>query len=46
MNQLILAALHGNPVAWFAPNYRYLSEVWRTLQTTLQPLIVRTNQQD
>lgn len=26
---LIEPALHGYPVAWFAPNYKYLEEVWR-----------------
>jgi phage terminase large subunit-like protein len=46
MDRLILPALQGKPVAWFAPNYRLLSEVWRQLQTTLQPAIARTNQQD
>ena len=46
MDRLILPALRGSPVAWFAPNYRFLSEVWRTLQTILQQVIVRTNQQD
>lgn len=26
---LIEPALQGHPVAWFAPNYKYLEEVWR-----------------
>jgi hypothetical protein len=46
MNRLILPALHGKPVAWFAPNYRVLSDVWRQLQIALQPVIVRVSQQD
>ena len=46
MNRLTLPALHGKPVAWFAPNYRVLSDVWRQLQTELQPIIARASQQD
>ncbi len=46
MDRLIGPALEGKPVAWFAPNYRFLSEVWRELQRLLAPVIVRTNQQD
>lgn len=46
MNRLILPALQGKPVAWFAPNYRLLSDVWRQLQTVLEPVIVRPNQQE
>ena len=46
MNRLTLPALHGKPVAWFAPNYRVLSDVWRQLQTELQPVIARASQQD
>lgn len=26
---IIEPALHGHPVSWFAPNYKYLEEVWR-----------------
>ena len=46
MNRLIHPALHGKAVAWFAPNYRLLSEVWRELQTTLRPVVAGLNQQD
>jgi hypothetical protein len=46
MDRLIHQALDGKPVAWFAPNYRLLSDVWRELQATLQPVIVTTNQQE
>lgn len=46
MNRLILPALQGKPVAWFAPNYRLISEVWRKLQNILQPVLARVNQQD
>src|SRR3989442_8594141 len=46
MDRLIHPALQGKPVAWFAPNYRLLSDVWRELQATLGPVITRTNQQE
>src|ERR1700680_4649365 len=46
MDRLTHPALQGKPVAWFAPNYRLMSDVWRELQDTLSPLIARTNQQE
>jgi hypothetical protein len=46
MDRLIHPALQGKPVAWFAPNYRVLSDVWRELQATLGPVITRSNQQE
>jgi hypothetical protein len=46
MDRLIHPALEGKPVAWFAPNYRLLADVWRELQATLAPVITRTNQQE
>ena len=46
MDRLIVPALEGKPVAWFAPNYRLLSEVWRELQRMLELVIARTNQQE
>jgi len=46
MDRLIHPALQGKPVAWFAPNYRLLSDVWRELQATLRAVITRTNQQE
>ena len=46
MDRLIHPALQGKPVAWFAPNYRLLADVWRELQSTLGPVITRTNQQE
>jgi len=45
-DRLIHAALQGKPVAWFAPNYRLLSDVWQELQTILQPILARPNQQE
>jgi hypothetical protein len=46
MDRLIHPALQGKPVAWFAPNYRLLADVFRELQATLAPVINRTNQQE
>ena len=46
MDRLIHPALQGKPVAWFAPNYRLLAEVWRELQTRLQPVLKSFSQQD
>lgn len=36
-------SLHGYPVGWFAPEYRYLSEAWRELIKLLAPYTVRSN---
>src|SRR5438477_7420281 len=46
MDRLIHAVLKGKPVAWFAPNYRLMSDVWRELQDTLRAVIIGTNQQE
>jgi hypothetical protein len=46
MDRLIHPALQGKRVAWFAPNYRLLSDVWRELQTLLDPVIANRNQQE
>ena len=46
MDRLIHPALQGKPVAWFAPNYRLLADVFRELQATLGPVITRANQQE
>jgi terminase large subunit-like protein len=36
-------ALEAQPVAYFSPTYKLLIEVWRLLETTLQPVIQRSN---
>lgn len=38
--------LHGFPVAWFAPTYKNLTEVWRVLDATLGPVIRRRSEQE
>lgn len=40
------AALAGLPVGWFAPNYKYVLEVWRELLERLRPVVVRSHDQD
>jgi len=37
--------LNGYPVAWFAPTYKLLDEVWRDAKNLLKPLITRTDTQ-
>ena len=44
MDRLIHPALAGKPTAWWAPNFRYLSETWRTLLETLRPVTVSKNE--
>lgn len=34
------------PVAWFAPSYKLMIEIWREALTLLQPVINRKNQQE
>ena len=43
---VIEKALEGFPVAWFAPNFKTMTEVWRDLLKILQPVIVRKSVQD
>lgn len=42
----IKTAAKGYPVAWFAPSYKLLSEVWRDLVRTLQPATASISQQE
>lgn len=39
-------AARGQPVAWFAPTYKYLPEVWREAERTLKPLEPKIHVQD
>lgn len=43
---LINAAIDGYPVAWFAPSYKFLAEVWRDTISLLAPLAPKINQQE
>ena len=39
-------AIAGEPVAWFAPGYKYASEVWREFVLRLGPIIRTKNEQE
>jgi hypothetical protein len=43
INLLVRPALEGKPVGWFALTYKLILEVWRWLETTLAPVLKRTN---
>ena len=43
IDRIVKPALEGFPCAWFAPNYKTLLEIWRSLQETLAPVIVSRN---
>jgi len=46
VNYLIIApALEGYPVAYYAPTYKDLDEVWQELKTLLEPIITKKNEQ-
>src|SRR5262245_45648557 len=36
-------AIAGHPVGWFAPNYKYLLEVWQALTRALRPIATKIN---
>jgi hypothetical protein len=46
INRAIVAALEGQPAAWFAPTYKQLAEVWRELVSLLRPVTKAVNQQE
>lgn len=37
-DRIVNAAMQGQPVAWFSPTYRMLSDAWRMVRETLQPV--------
>jgi hypothetical protein len=37
------AVAEGHPVGWFAPNYKYLLEVWQVLTRALRPVATKAN---
>ena len=41
---LAQAASAGKPVAYMAPTYKMMMEVWRALKLTLAPIIISTNE--
>lgn len=42
-DRLIHAAVAGSPTAWISPTFRMLSESWRSILETLQPLVAEAN---
>jgi terminase large subunit-like protein len=46
IDRLVRPALGGKPTAWFAPTYKLLSEVWRTIHTSLATITTRKNEQE
>lgn len=43
---LVPPALEGRPVAWFAPTYKMLTEVWREVRGVFLPAIARISAQE
>ncbi len=46
IERLLVAALVGQPVAWLAPTYRMLAEVWQQITTRVQPVVRRSVRQE
>jgi len=46
IDRTVQTGLSGHPVAWFAPSYKLLSEVWRDISALLAPLKPKANQQE
>jgi len=46
MQLAIETALQGKPVAWFAPTYPSLLEVWKYISTTVKPIIKSSHRVD
>ena len=45
INRVATAAEAGWPCAWFAPTYKYLDEVWRSVRDVLEPVTVSRSEQ-
>lgn len=43
---LIEASLDGYPTAWFSPTYKNMTDVWRVLVDTLEPITKRRSEQE
>jgi hypothetical protein len=46
MDRAVHPALHGKPVGWFAPSYKYLTPVWSELRARLAPVTARKSEQE
>lgn len=45
-DRLIRPALAGYPVAWFAPTYKYLRDVWQDVERRVRPMTKRKDRGD
>lgn len=46
IDRVIETVLMGYPAGWFSPTYKMLSDVWREIVATLQPVTKRVNGQE
>lgn len=46
MDRIVHPALAGDPVGWFAPEYKYLTEVWAVVNRRLASVITRSNKSE
>lgn len=46
INRATITALQGKPVGWFAPNYKYIYEVWDDFVARLAPVTTRVSKQE
>jgi phage FluMu gp28-like protein len=46
VDRLIQPALQGDPVAFFAPSFPMMTEIWREVKNVLQPITSRVSVQD
>jgi len=46
VDRAVNGILHGWPVGWFAPSYKYVQEVWRTVDRLMDPIITMSNAQE
>ena len=46
IDRIIHTALQGLPVAWFAPNYKYLTPVWRKVKELLKAITRTVSEQE
>lgn len=45
-NRLVETVLDGQPAGWFAPTYKYLTDVWRDMTRLLKPVIRVASKQE
>lgn len=45
-NRLVKTVLDGQPAGWFAPTYKYLTDVWRDVTRVLKPVTRSASKQE